>query len=134
MEGTRSTPGKVEELVYNTAVADGIKVVVCLWQDPGQAGKYDVDRMRRVLTGYPVRVAQAAKNKQEYAETWSPLVEQGRVYVLRGAWNEALFGEAEAFPDGAHDDQIDALSRAFLELTSGGAHRLKHAMDRVRNG
>jgi predicted phage terminase large subunit-like protein len=36
--------------------------------------------------------------------------------MMRGAWNDDLLSELRAFPNGKHDDQVDALSRAFAEL------------------
>ncbi len=44
-------------------------------------------------------------------------VNAGNVLMLRGDWNAALHHEMRNFPNGANDDQIDALSLAFAELT-----------------
>jgi predicted phage terminase large subunit-like protein len=44
------------------------------------------------------------------------LVEAGRVYVVRGKWNKALFSEMLTFPEGKHDDQIDAITVAYESL------------------
>lgn len=40
----------------------------------------------------------------------SPIVESGRVVLIRGAWNESLISECVNFPNGLHDDQVDNLS------------------------
>ncbi len=37
--------------------------------------------------------------------------------LVRGLWNPALLDELEAFPNGLHDDQVDASSGAFTELS-----------------
>jgi predicted phage terminase large subunit-like protein len=37
---------------------------------------------------------------------------------VRGAWNEDFFSELESFPEGSHDDQVDAASGAFKKLIS----------------
>ena len=39
--------------------------------------------------------------------------------ILAGAWNEAYFAELESFPDGKHDDLVDASSDAFADVTQG---------------
>ena len=38
--------------------------------------------------------------------------------MLRGAWIGPFLDEVEAFPVGSHDDQVDALSGAFMVLRS----------------
>jgi len=35
------------------------------------------------------------------------------VIMLRGPWNTAFTDELRVFPNGRHDDQVDAVSRAF---------------------
>jgi predicted phage terminase large subunit-like protein len=117
MASLRGTPGEVEALVRATAEMDGPGVTVGLFQDPGQAGKAQGEHyVAQVLRGYPVDVEVASSNKQTYAKIWSPLAERGEVILVRGEWNAAFLAEAEAFPDGKHDDQVDAVSRAALYL------------------
>jgi hypothetical protein len=38
------------------------------------------------------------------------------VKLVEGQWNRALIDELCAFPNGAHDDQVDAASAAFRSL------------------
>jgi predicted phage terminase large subunit-like protein len=45
------------------------------------------------------------------------LIEAGRVTVVRGAWTKEFVEELEQFPEGIHDDQVDAVSIAHEELT-----------------
>ena len=54
----------------------------------------------------------------------SPAVEAGNVYLpdpARAAWVGDLVNECAAFPNGAHDDQVDALSQALLRLALGAS-------------
>jgi predicted phage terminase large subunit-like protein len=46
------------------------------------------------------------------AQPWIAKAEQGKVALVRGAWTGDFLAEVEAFPQGAHDDQVDALSGA----------------------
>jgi hypothetical protein len=39
------------------------------------------------------------------------------VALVRGPWNKDYLDEIETFPLGSHDDQVDASSGAFLDLT-----------------
>ena len=50
------------------------------------------------------------------AQPWVNLVEAGKVRMLRGRWNKALFAEMLTFPEGAHDDQIDAITVGYESL------------------
>ena len=43
---------------------------------------------------------------------WQALAEDGRVFLIRGRWNDDFIEEACTFPNGPHDDQIDAVSLA----------------------
>jgi predicted phage terminase large subunit-like protein len=49
----------------------------------------------------------------------SPMVEAGNVYLPeRSTWASTLIEEAAAFPNAAHDDQVDALSQGLAWLRS----------------
>jgi len=53
------------------------------------------------------------------AHAVSPVAESGNVYLPHPAvapWVEALIEEAAAFPNGRHDDQVDALTQALNRL------------------
>lgn len=47
------------------------------------------------------------------AQPWLNLIEAGKVVIVRGPWNKDFLDELETFPDGLHDDQIDAVSIGF---------------------
>jgi predicted phage terminase large subunit-like protein len=42
------------------------------------------------------------------------------VKLLEGPWNQGFIDELCAFPNGAHDDQVDAATAAFRALVSRG--------------
>jgi predicted phage terminase large subunit-like protein len=47
----------------------------------------------------------------------SPLIEAGNVYLphpLYAPWVNDFIEEGAAFPNGAHDDQVDAMTQALL--------------------
>jgi predicted phage terminase large subunit-like protein len=51
------------------------------------------------------------------AQAVSPLIEAGNVYLphpLYASWVNDLIEECAAFPNGAHDDQVDAMTQALL--------------------
>jgi predicted phage terminase large subunit-like protein len=51
------------------------------------------------------------------AQPWFNKIEAGKVSIVAAPWNRPLFEELMVFPDGSHDDQIDAVSIAFEEFT-----------------
>ena len=117
----RGTPQSVEALVLRTAAVDGRSTKVMLEQEPGSAGKAQVDYYTRRLMGYPVRVVRPDKKKEVRAAPFASAVEAGNVWTLRGAWLGPFLDECEAFPDVAHDDQVDAASGAFSGLVRSSA-------------
>ena len=109
----RATPAGVERFLANTAAEDGPDVEIALPQDPGQAGKAQAHALVRALEGYMVRATPESGDKVTRFGPFSAQAEAGNVYVLRGAWNEAWFASLEGFPTAPHDDDADAISRAF---------------------
>ena len=117
----RESPGRVEKAIYNTATRDGQETVVIIEQDPGQAGEVEVQYyIKKVLFGYIVKLIRPTTDKITRARLASSQAEAGNIKIVRGAWNEDLFNELENFPDGAHDDQVDALSANVNAFVEGG--------------
>ena len=113
----RVSPADLEHLVRRTAENDGTLVSVYIEQEPGASGKIVSDRfLREVLAGFPCYAIRATGSKEDRARPFSAQVAAGNVDILRAAWNGAFYDEAEAFPWGAHDDQVDACSGAFAQL------------------
>ena len=57
--------------------------------------------------------------KEARAAAVSPLIEAGNVYLphpLQAPWVYDFIEEAAAFPNGAHDDQVDAMTQALLRF------------------
>ena len=66
--------------------------------------------------GMPVYTEHPTGKKIHRAEPLASKAEAGNVVLLRGAWNDAFRAEAADFPNGKHDDQIDAASGADSKL------------------
>lgn len=112
----RGLADEVEAAIVNTAHQDGRPVRVSLPQDPGQAGKSQVLYLTRKLAGHAVISSPESGDKVTRAEPLAAQINVGNISLVRGAWNEALTQEMRMFPNGSHDDQVDACSRAFGEL------------------
>ena len=116
----RASAAGVEHLLLTTAQSDGPHVQGSLPQDPGQAGKAQAARFIKMLAGYPYRASPETGDKQTRAAPLSAQAEAGNLYLMPGPWREAFIEELTAFPNGAFADQVDAASRAFMELIEAG--------------
>ena len=71
--------------------------------------------------GLPVKGLQADTDKIARAIEAGVQYENGKIYHLQGAnWLDDLEEELILFPNGAHDDQVDVVAYAALELAFGG--------------
>jgi predicted phage terminase large subunit-like protein len=113
----RSGPGAVEALVRQTAELDSRDVAIVLEQEPGSSGKLFSAALVRQLAGWNVAAEPASGDKVTRAMPWLAQAQVGNVKLARGAWNAEFLDEVAAFPIGAHDDQVDAVSGAFAKLT-----------------
>ncbi|WP_042298973.1 phage terminase large subunit [Paraburkholderia kururiensis] len=110
------SPFDVEMSLKNTAARDGHGVRISIPQDPGQAGKMQSRYFVQKLAGYIISASVETGPKTTRAAPLASQMEAGNVYMLRAPWNDALIAEMRMFPNGAHDDQVDACSRAFSSL------------------
>ncbi|MDD0824648.1 phage terminase large subunit [Mannheimia sp. AT1] len=114
-------PDERDNMIRNTASLDGKSVRISLPQDPGQAGKTQALYLTRMLQGYSVKTSPESGDKLTRAEPFASQVNVGNVKMLKGAWNEGLINEMRLFPNGNHDDRIDACSRAYADLLAKGS-------------
>lgn len=113
----QGSPLKVEKALKATATQDSINVKVGLEQEPGASGKAEIAYLIRRLSGFSVTAYPAQKDKVTRAGPVSSQAEAGNIKLLRGPWNEDFLSELDNFPEGEHDDQVDALSGAFHMIT-----------------
>lgn len=118
----RDTPGQVRAAIRQFAEMDreryGGRYSIALEEEPGASGKSEAESLVSFLAGYRVKRVKATGNKEHRAAPLSSQAEISNVLMLEGDWNRAWIAEAENFPNGAHDDQVDAVAGAFNELTS----------------
>lgn len=110
----RVTPREVERIIRQTAELDGKQTMVRLEQEPGSSGKALVDHyIRDVLPGWNVRGVPATGDKVTRSLPFSAASERDLIKLVRGAWVHEFLDELTAFPQVAHDDQVDAVVGAF---------------------
>jgi predicted phage terminase large subunit-like protein len=129
----RRAPGAVERLVAATADRNGREVTIGIEQEPGAAGAAVVDGYKRhVLRGYAAYGERVTGDKFTRAEPVAAAAENGLLKLIRSPQNEELLDELSAFPHGAHDDCVDALSGAYRLLTRRGTGEMKVLVPRGR--
>jgi predicted phage terminase large subunit-like protein len=105
-----------ERVIRQTAEMDGTGVPVWVEQEPGSGGKESAQATIRALAGFTVRAERVTGDKATRAMPLAAQCEARNVKLVRGAWNGAFLDELTVFPQGKHDDQVDALSGAFAKL------------------
>ena len=109
---------EVENVIRQTAERDGPTVRIRMEQEPGSSGVDVIGHYsRNVLQGYDFRPDKVTGSKELRAQTMSAAFENGNLMIVRGSWNRDLTDELMEFPFGKHDDQVDACSGAYRELS-----------------
>lgn len=136
-----------EQVIKARAVADklafGGRCETWIEQEPGSGGKESAENTIRNLAGVSVRAERVTGDKVVRADPFAAQVEGLNVQLVEAPWNEQFLQEAAMFPNGAHDDQIDAAAGAFNKLAakrlniSGEvptAQRIAREVDAKRHG
>lgn len=111
----------VREIIKNIAGQDrarsiGTQTIIPI--DPGQAGKDQAASLILYLSGHKVKGIRETGPKHVRAEPLSSQWCAGNIDIVAGPWMNDYLTELENFPEGQHDDYVDASSGAFLELSS----------------
>ncbi len=112
--------GSVAALVRSTAQQDGVAVKIVIEQEPGSSGKIATSHIIGELGGFNIVKVEPRGDKLVRALPFISQAEAGHVSLAPGAWVDEFLAEAESFPLGSHDDQIDAVAHAFNALTTSG--------------
>ena len=112
----RWSPGEIEQKIKMVAALDGDRCMIRIPQDPGGAGRFQAHYLAGKLRGYNVTTEREEGSKPYRANPFAAQCEHGFVKLLAGSWNAAFIEELCAFPNGAHDDQVDAAAAAFRAL------------------
>ncbi len=115
----QASPKTTEDRIKETAKIDGYDVEVWMEEEGGSSGKIATDHYaREVLQGFAFRSQRSTGSKETRANPFSAAAERRNVHLVRGDWISEFLDEAEVFPEGGHDDQVDAVSGAVGILNS----------------
>ena len=108
-------PGDVEELIYNTAVADGYSCAIRMEEEGGSSGITNTQRYAMgCLQGFDFAGVKPVVSKIERARPVAAACQTGTVFISNRCRNMTdFYAQLDAFPNGAKDDIIDGFSGAF---------------------
>lgn len=119
----QGSPSQVDSAMRNTASQDGPQCMQRWFRDPAQAGVYQDAKLRSLLAGYDAMGLLSPFDKFTRAKPFSRAAEFGEVRLVRSEWNAEFVKELSNFPDGDHDDQVDAGSGAYAVLVGSDVVR-----------
>jgi phage terminase large subunit-like protein len=116
------------ESIYGLQQFEVIDSGVSIWieQEGGSGGKDSARTDISLLAGFSARVQSPPSSKIVRASPVAAQAEPGNIKIVSGSWNYALLEELAAFPNAAHDDQVDALSLSFSKLARPRFQRAYH--------
>lgn len=110
----RGGPDAVDATMKETADADGEFVRQDMPKDPGQAGKYQINAMTKLLIGHAIDSSPEGKaGKVGRAYPLSSQWKAGNVYLVRAHWNAEYLRIVSGFPVERFKDEVDATVRMF---------------------
>lgn len=135
-ERARLKPGGVEILVQGTMENDTNDTRVLIEQEPGSSGKAVVEGYMARNPAYSVHAIKHTGDKMTRLEPFFAACEHGRVYMVKGHWNDITLSELVEMPEGKHDDIADTLSQAYNDMfqkksKAGTFGRNSKIMDKV---
>ena len=116
-------PPQVEKLMRDTAEKDGIGVKIFAEEEPGSSGKAFMSHVRRnILGGFQFKSIRPTGPKTARAGAVVSQAGIQNLFVIKDSpnhrWNKDMLDEFTLFPNGLHDDQVDAVAGGFLAQTS----------------
>lgn len=114
------SPGRRDNIVLDTARADGPSVRIWIEAESGVGGSQRTQALIGKLAGFSAKSERPTGSKLHRAEPLAAQMEAGNVFILERQWTYAFVEELMSFGAGAeHDDQVDAAAGAFNQLASG---------------
>jgi predicted phage terminase large subunit-like protein len=135
----RWSVGERDRIIRQTAEEDGYETTVVGPIDPGAAGVQASEAFVRLLAGFTVEVERESGSKEVRAGPLASQVENGNVVLVNGSYTTDFIEELRNFPNGKHDDQVDAAAGAFnwlpktYETFAGGAMQRRFGGGRGRS-
>lgn len=122
------SPADGDELIKKTALSDGSKCKIRWEREGGSAGVRDEAHLKKLLLGYDAQGVKPQGDKLTRAKPYASEALNGRVKLLRGAWNEVYVKSLHQF-DGTRKILVNDLTDASSLLYSQMATSLIYVPD-----
>jgi predicted phage terminase large subunit-like protein len=108
-----------EQLILDTAKADGKETIVWVEQEPASSGVESAEATikRLSLKGFRCKADKVSGDKELRADVFSQHVNIGNVILVTAHWNRDFVHELKFFPRSKYKDQVDSSSGAVAQLT-----------------
>jgi predicted phage terminase large subunit-like protein len=113
------------DAIVNTARHDGPYVAIVLEEEPGSGGKNQVAAVKTHMKKFPelssVQVigqrARDVGDRVMAANHWFAKAVDGRMYMVKGEWNQKFLSQLDGFTQITHDDRITSVTGAMTWLS-----------------
>ncbi|MBT7008951.1 hypothetical protein HN960_00750 [Candidatus Peregrinibacteria bacterium] len=116
---------KAIEVIANVARADGPLITVMVEQEPGASGKITVAAVQEYFKRFPELQAHTVKglDVKKVGDRvlaanllWFSVAQEGRMYMMEGAWNKETLKQIDGFTQVVHDDRVTSITNGMFEL------------------
>lgn len=117
----KTTPTEAIALIRKTAEQDGRGVTVGWEQEPGSSGIMAMEQIKTSLKGFKSKPVRPQGDKIQRALPYATASQNGKVFLLRGIWNDQYINALHHFdgsPKPLINDLTDASSGAYEILSS----------------
>lgn len=106
-----------EQVILQTAIADGKDTVVYVEQEPGSGGKESAQNTIHNLSGFRIFADRPTGSKEYRSEPFQSQVNAGNIYMVIADWNLDYIDEFKYYPASKYKDQVDGTSGAYNHLS-----------------
>lgn len=112
------TPKGRRDLQRACAETDPRGTVIWIEHEGGSSGSDAAEEEAKALAGYAVHWEHPTGPKWARAESFASQCEAGNVWLVKAPWNRKFIEQLTSFPNGKHDDMVDAASGACRKLAA----------------
>lgn len=113
----RAEPGQRDNFIVDVCISDGPEVLQ-LFEENDDGDKTVTHQLRQRLEPYGIGVEGAKPKNDKVVRSTNArsALQRGDMFLVDGRWNYDFVSELVRFPNGRHDDQVDAWSSAYNHL------------------